>query len=78
VEQVKSGCVAAAGIDYYKLGIQTGAMAAQVLTGQKTCQDIPYETISEYGIYVNSDALKQMNITLPADIASKAVEAAKA
>ena len=78
VEQVKSGCVAAAGIDYYKLGIQTGAMAAQVLTGQKTCQDLPYETISEYGIYVNSDALKQMSITLPADIASKAVEAAKA
>jgi len=78
VEQVKIGCVAAAGIDYYQLGIQTGKMAAQVLTGEKTCDDIPFETISEYGIYINSDALSSMKITLPDSIASKAVESSKA
>lgn len=78
VEQVKLGCAAAAGIDYYKLGIQTGQIAAQVLTGKKTCDDIPFETISEYGIYVNSDTLSAMGITLPADISQKAVEASKA
>jgi len=78
VEQVKLGCAAAAGIDYYKLGIQTGQIAAQVLTGKKTCDGIPFETISEYGIYVNSDTLSAMGITLPADISQKAVEASKA
>lgn len=78
VEQVKLGCAAAAGIDYYKLGIQTGRIAAQVLTGAKTCDDIPFETISEYGIYINSDTLNAMGITLPSDIAKKAVEASKA
>lgn len=78
VEQVKKGCVASAGIDYYKLGIQTGEMAAQVLTGKKTCDEIPYETISEYGIYVNSQALSAMNITLPDEIAKKAVESTAA
>lgn len=74
VEQVKIGCVAAAGIDYIQLGTQTGVMAAKVLTGETTCEDTPYETISEYGIYVNSDALSAMGIELPADIAEKAVE----
>ncbi|MGM9663196.1 MAG: ABC transporter substrate-binding protein, partial [Oscillospiraceae bacterium] len=43
VEQVKIGCVAAAGIDYIQLGIQTGLMAAKVLRGEAACQDIPYE-----------------------------------
>ena len=74
VEQVKIGCVAAAGIDYIKLGAQTGVMAAKILAGEATCETIPYETISEYGIYVNSDALNAMGIKVPADIAEKAIE----
>ena len=75
VEQVKIGCVAAAGIDYYQLGIQTGLMAAKVIKGEATCDEIPYETITEYGIYINSAALAEMNIEVPADIADKAIEA---
>ncbi len=74
VEQVKLGCVAAAGIDYYELGKQTGAMAAKILKGEKKASEIPYETISEYGIYVNKDALAKMGLTLPEDIAQKAIE----
>jgi putative ABC transport system substrate-binding protein len=78
VEQVKIGCVAAAGIDYYQLGMQTGAIAAKVLKGEAKASEIPYETISEYGIYVNSASLSEMGITLPAAIADKAIEAEKA
>ena len=78
VEQVKLGCVAAAGIDYYKLGIQTGAMAAKVLKGEAKCSDMPFETISEYSTYINSTALTNMKITLPDDIKSSAVEASEA
>ena len=78
VEQVKLGCVASAGIDYVQLGIQTGMMAAKVLTGETTCKDLPYETISEYGIYVNSTALDAMGITLPETVAQKAVESSQA
>lgn len=74
VEQVKIGCVASAGIDYIKLGIQTGMMAAKVLRGEATCQDTPYETISEYGIYVNSDALNALGIALPEAVAENAIE----
>lgn len=75
IEQVKKGCVASAGIDYIELGKQTGAIAAKILKGEAKCQDIPYETISEYGIYINSTSLSEMNIDLPADIADRAVEA---
>ncbi|SFP51273.1 putative ABC transport system substrate-binding protein [Oscillibacter sp. PC13] len=78
VEQVKLGCVASAGIDYVQLGIQTGLMAAKVLKGEATCEELPYETISEYGIYVNSEALDTMGITLPSDIADKAIESSAA
>ena len=77
IEQVKLGCVASAGIDYVQLGIQTGAMAAKVLTGQAKCQDLPYETIAEYGIYINSAALEAMSIAVPEAVAQKAIEASE-
>lgn len=78
VEQVKLGCVAAAGIDYVQLGRQTGMMAAKILTGEASAYDMDYETIAEYGIYVNSDALAAFGIELPAEIAEKAIESADA
>ena len=78
VEQVKLGCVASAGIDYIQLGRQTGMMAAKVLTGEASAYDMPYETISEYGIYVNSEALARFGIELPEDITEKAIESSEA
>ena len=77
VEQVKLGCVAGAGLDYVQLGIQTGKMAAKVLTGETTCEDLPYETIETYGLYINSDSLSALGITVPEDIAQSAQECAE-
>ena len=74
IEQVELGCVAGAGLDYVQLGIQTGKMAAQILTGEATCEDLPYETIENYGLYVNSNALAAMGLTLPEDVAQNAEE----
>lgn len=74
IEQVKLGCVAGAGLDYVQLGIQTGKMAARVLTGEATCADMPYEVIENYGLYINSKAIAEMGLTLPDDIASQAEE----
>ena len=48
-----------------QLGIQTGLMAAKVLTGEAACEDLPYETIENYGLYVNSDAAANLGITIP-------------
>lgn len=74
IGQVELGCVAAAGIDYFELGKQTGAIAAKILKKEAKASEIPYETISEYGIYVNSPALAEMGLVLPAEIVGRAIE----
>ena len=74
IEQMKLGCVAGAGLDYVQLGIQTGKMAAKVLTGEATCQDLPYEVIENYSLYTNSQAIAAMGLTLPDEIAQQAEE----
>lgn len=70
-EQVKNGCIASAGLDYFNLGIQAGKMAARVLGGEKV-SDIPYETLKESKLTVNSGVAAQLGITLPEEIVSKA------
>lgn len=77
IEQVKLGCVASAGIDYVALGVQTGAMAAKVLKGEATAEEIPYETITNFDTYINSPALADMGIKVSADMSQKAIEATK-
>lgn len=70
-EQVKNGCIASAGLDYFNLGIQAGKMAARVLGGEKV-SDIPYETLKESKLTVNSGVAAELGITLPEEIVSKA------
>lgn len=74
IEQVKAGCVATEGLDYVALGKQTGAMAARVLEGEKA-EDIPFETITEYSLYINSTALESLGLTCPEDLRASATEA---
>lgn len=74
IEQVKLGCVASEGLDYIALGKQTGAMAAKVLKGEATCQDLPYEVISESSLYVNYEAMEALGLTLPEDMAARAID----
>lgn len=77
IEQVKKGCIASAGLDYVALGRQTGAIAARILKGEAKASDIPYETITEYGIYTNTPATEALGITIPAPIVEKAIEVAE-
>ncbi len=64
-EQVSNGCLACEGIDYVKLGRQTGEMALKILKGTPV-SEIPYETIIDSKPFINSTVLKKLNITLPA------------
>ena len=75
IEQVKLGCVAAEGLDYIALGRQTGLMAAKVLRGEAKASEIPYEIITEPGLYVNSAALESFGIVLSDELAARAIEA---
>ena len=72
IEQVKIGCVACAGIDYIQLGMQTGEMAAKILKGEASAYDMDYETIAEYGIYANTDAMDLCGLELPEAVAERA------
>ena len=77
IEQVKIGCIASQGIDYVKLGRQTGAIAAKILKGEATAEELPYETISEYELYINTKAAAEMQVTIPAELLEKAQDVAE-
>ena len=72
IEQVKLGCLAAEGLDYIALGRQTGLMAAKVLKGEAKAGKIPYEIISEPGLYVNAAVLERFGLTLSDELAARA------
>lgn len=74
VEQVKIGCLAAVGLDYFQLGKQTGVMAAKVLKGEKKASDINFEIIEEGSFYGNTAVAEQLGITIPTELTDKAVE----
>lgn len=59
-------CYASLAIDYYKLGEETGKMAAQILLGQKTPADIEIATLTPSVVY-NKDLCATLGITVPAE-----------
>ena len=74
IEQVRIGCLAAEGLDYVALGEQTGEMAAKILKGEAQASEMPYETISEPGFYVNMKVAENLGITVPDELTQSAVE----
>ena len=64
IEQVKSGCLAAMGIDYIALGKQTGEMAAKILKGESKAEEMPYEVCSGASLYVNTAVADKLNFEL--------------
>ncbi|NLJ97354.1 MAG: ABC transporter substrate-binding protein [Clostridiales bacterium] len=74
VEQVKIGCLASMGLDYFDLGKQTGKMAAQVLSGEKEAGEINFEIIEEFAFYGNTAVADNLGITLPEELVSNGKE----
>lgn len=68
---VKGGAVATEGIDYFKLGYETGSKAVEVLEG-KNPGEIPITKTKEVTTFINKDAVKKLSIKVPEDISSKA------
>lgn len=69
--QVEGGALATEGIDYYKLGFQTGLMAVEVLGGSKT-QDMPITMLKDTTLTINADTAEKLNITIPQDLMERA------
>lgn len=69
---LKSGGVATLGIDYYKLGFQTGEMAADILSGKAKPQDMAIQSQKTFTISLNEEAIKKLGLTIPDDIRKEA------
>jgi len=67
LDTVKRGAVATYGIDYYKMGKQTGEMAARVLDG-KAVAETPVEVSKEADLYINEKAAQTFGLTVSEDL----------
>ncbi len=74
IEQVKIGCLAAMGLNYYELGVKTGKMAAKVLKGDSKASEMNFEVFKEASFYGNTSVAENLGITLPKDLVSSAAE----
>ncbi|MGK0466957.1 ABC transporter substrate-binding protein [Clostridium sp.] len=68
---VVQGALATIGIDYSKLGFQTGLMAVDIIEGKKP-SEIPITMLKDMQLFINEDAAKKLNIKIPQDLATKA------
>jgi putative ABC transport system substrate-binding protein len=61
---VQNGGLATYGVDYKKLGYQTGLMAIKILEGADPAT-MPVETLKEDQLIINKTAAKRMGVTVP-------------
>ena len=65
---VSDGALATVGIDYYKLGVQTGEMAAKILKGEAEPASMPIETAHDTMLVLNQEVADRLGIAVPQDI----------
>lgn len=67
LNSVAEGAIAALSIDYFEMGIQTGAMSHRVIQGADPAI-MPVEKAQEMNIAINIKAAEKMNLLLPMDL----------
>ncbi len=76
-DSVKAGTVITYGIDYEKLGYQTGQMGVKILKGEAQPATMPVESQKDLKVYANEAAAARMGVTIPADLLAKAEKVGK-
>lgn len=71
---VRNGAIATFGLDYYKLGFQTGEMAIKILKGEATPSEIPVESQKDMTLTINKSAAERMGATIPQSLLDRADE----
>lgn len=69
--EVEGGALATEGIDYYKLGYQTGVMAVEVIKG-KDPKEMPITTLKDTELVINMDTANKININISEDLKKSA------
>lgn len=68
---VENGALATEGIDYFKLGLQTGKIAIDIMKG-KDPKDISITTLKDTQLVINEDTAKKLGIEVDKNILDKA------
>ena len=71
-DSVERGALATYGLDYERLGYQTGEMAVQVLTEGADPAEMPVETLSELSLILNGGTAERIGLELPAELVESA------
>ena len=71
-DSVRKGGIVTYGLDYTKLGYQTGEMAIRILKDGAAPATLPVETQKDLQIYVNKAAAERMGVTIPESLLAKA------
>jgi putative ABC transport system substrate-binding protein len=71
VASAKRGAAVALGMDYYRLGRQSGAMALRFFQGRKL-GDMPVETLKKMLLHVNLKTAPKMGLKIPSAIIKRA------
>lgn len=69
---VESGGLATVGIDYYKLGKQTGEMAVKILKDGANVAEMPIESLDDTNICLNIDTAEAIGYEFPQSVTDKA------
>ncbi|MBO4120855.1 ABC transporter substrate-binding protein [Cupriavidus gilardii] len=75
-DSVKRGAIAALGINYGDLGVQTGKIVVRILKGEKPGA-IPSETSDKLELFVNTSAAEKQGVTLSQDLIKEAKQVIK-
>ncbi len=68
---VKEGAFACISYSYYTVGQKTGSYVVRLLKGE-SAKDLPITTPDAYQLYVNTEAVGKLGLTLPIDFLKKA------
>ncbi|ALD90824.1 ABC transporter substrate-binding protein [Cupriavidus gilardii CR3] len=75
-DSVKRGAIAALGINYGDLGVQTGKIVVRILKGEKPGA-IPSETSDKLELFVNTTAAEKQGVSLSQDLIKEAKQVIK-
>lgn len=75
IGMVTDGGTCTVGLNYEKLGYQTGQMAIKVLKGEVKVGDMPIEYQDQLDIYYNSEAAAKMGMVLPDSVTKNGQDA---
>ena len=69
---VKQGGLATVGLDQYQLGVETGKMVANILSGKSKPATTPVKFMTKGNLVINTKVAAKLGITIPADLLAKA------